>query len=70
MPGRRYDYELILAPSVQTCGPCRLTEPCHQHNHCVLVEFRGPIHKARDPRNATPQPTHVQFHNLRKRRAP
>jgi len=70
MPGRRYDYELILATNLQNWGPCRITEPCHQHKHCVLVEFLGAKNKPRDPRNATPPPTHIQFDNLRKRTTP
>jgi len=70
MPGRRYDYELILAPSVQTSAACRFLEPCQEHQHCVLVEFQNPPRKPRDTRNATGKPAHVQLQNLRKRRAP
>jgi hypothetical protein len=40
--------------SVETSDPCRLLEPCHEHNHCVLVEFQPP--RALTPRRARPPP--------------
>lgn len=39
--------------SVETSDPCRLLEPCHEHNHCVLVEFQPP--PALTPRRAPTQ---------------